>query len=259
MTQKFDNPNLPLAQPPQPPKSSLPTMYELPSEDPKEPGLPDEFHLFQSQLLRETFRPPAYSVEEIFIAADLNVYFDPDNTLWHKRPDWFAVLGVSRLYHGTELRLSYVVWDEQLTLFIIVELLSEGTAKENLGLSVNEPGEPPTKWQVYEQYLRVPYYAVFDRFTDRLRIFHLASDADQYVEIKVDEQRCLLPEIGLQLGLWHGEYQGVERLWLRWVDEQGNWLATPLELERQCVEEERLKSERLAARLRALGEDPDNI
>lgn len=38
----------------------LPTMYDLPSEDPEEDGLPDEFHDFQPQLLRETFqlKPP---------------------------------------------------------------------------------------------------------------------------------------------------------------------------------------------------------
>jgi hypothetical protein len=31
-------------------------MYDLPSEDPKEPDLPDEFHDYQPQLLRETFQ-----------------------------------------------------------------------------------------------------------------------------------------------------------------------------------------------------------
>jgi hypothetical protein len=30
----------------------LPTMYELPSEDPEEPGLPDLFHDFQPKLWR---------------------------------------------------------------------------------------------------------------------------------------------------------------------------------------------------------------
>lgn len=28
-------------------KEPLPTMYDLPSEDPEEPGLPDEFHYYQ--------------------------------------------------------------------------------------------------------------------------------------------------------------------------------------------------------------------
>jgi hypothetical protein len=30
--------------------------------------------------------------------------------LWHKRPDWFAVVGVPRLYEERDLRLSYVLW-----------------------------------------------------------------------------------------------------------------------------------------------------
>ena len=46
--------------PPRSPKDVLPTMYDLPSEDPDEPGLPDQFHLLQPRLLNETFRPPNY-------------------------------------------------------------------------------------------------------------------------------------------------------------------------------------------------------
>ena len=38
-------------------KTRLPTMYDLPSEDPEEPGLPDEFHYYQPQLLRENISP----------------------------------------------------------------------------------------------------------------------------------------------------------------------------------------------------------
>jgi Uma2 family endonuclease len=59
--------------PPQPAKATLPTMYDLPSENPEEPGLPDEFHLLQPELLRLTFRPPTYSADQIFSASDLNL------------------------------------------------------------------------------------------------------------------------------------------------------------------------------------------
>ena len=45
--------------PPRSPKEVLPTMYDLKSEDPEEPGLPDEFHDLQPELLRITFRPPS--------------------------------------------------------------------------------------------------------------------------------------------------------------------------------------------------------
>ena len=52
--------------PPLPPKETLPTMYDLPSEDQEEPGLPDEFHLLQPELLRLTFRPPTYPSDQVF-------------------------------------------------------------------------------------------------------------------------------------------------------------------------------------------------
>ena len=54
-------------------------MYDLPSEDPEEPGLPDEFHEFQPELLRLTCRPANHPPEQIFIATDLNLYYDSNH------------------------------------------------------------------------------------------------------------------------------------------------------------------------------------
>ena len=99
------------------------------------------------------------------------------------------MVGVSRLYDEIDLRSSYVIWQEGVDPFVVVELLSPGTEKEDLGeyaepvaggdsLSVNpEPGSiidtdievgnsqktkqiSPRKWEVYEQILPVPYYVV---------------------------------------------------------------------------------------------------
>ena len=148
------------------PRDRWPTMYDLPSEEPGELGLPDEFHLFQAQLLRETFQPATYPPERVFVGSDLFLYYSLDHTTWYKRPDWFAALGVSRLYEGHDLRLSYVVWQEPAPPYLVVELLSPGTEQEDLGKMVSAAGEPPTKWMVYEQILRVPYYVVFNHYTD---------------------------------------------------------------------------------------------
>ena len=60
-----------------------------------------------------------------------------------------AVLGVSRLYEQQDLRLSYVVWQEGVKPFIMVELLSPGTEKE-LGQTLRDVEQLPTKWQVCE-------------------------------------------------------------------------------------------------------------
>lgn len=146
--------------PPRSPRETLPTMYDLPSEDPEEPGLPDEYHDLQPQLLSRTFRPRCYSQERVFTASDLNLYYDVHNPRWYKRPDWFAVVDVPRLYDEKDLRLSYVLWQEGIDPFVVIELLSPGTEREDLGRYAegNEPitqtdatDTPSRKWDVYEQ------------------------------------------------------------------------------------------------------------
>jgi hypothetical protein len=54
----------------------------------------------------------------------------------------------------------------------------------------------------------------------------------------------------LGLGLWQGEYQGINHLWLRWYNRDQQWIPTPTEQESQ-------RAERLAAQLRALGVEPE--
>ncbi|MBH8574086.1 Uma2 family endonuclease [Nostocaceae cyanobacterium CENA369] len=241
--------------PPRPPKEFLPTMYDLPSEDLEEPGLPDEYHLLQPQLLRETFSPINYPEDRVFVASDLNLYYDVRHPLWYKRPDWFAVVGVPRLYEQQELRLSYVTWQEGVNPFVVVELLSPGTEKEDLGQTLRDANQPPTKWEVYERILRVPYYVVFDRYTNYLRAFQLQGSS--YIELELPQSRIWINDIQLGLGLWQGVYQGSDRQWLRWYDALGNWIGTPQERERKQLEKQKCRTERLTEQLRALGIEPD--
>ena len=98
--------------------------------------------------------------------------------------------------------------------------------------------------------MRVPYYIVFDRYSDKLQAFHLI--ADRYNEIDLTTPQIWMPSLQLGLGLCQGSYQGIERLWLRWYDVNGNWVPTPVEQESQRVEI-------LAAKLRELGIDPNQL
>ncbi|MGL5059594.1 MAG: Uma2 family endonuclease [Microcoleus sp.] len=267
---------VPQTEPPRPAKETLPTMYDLPSENPEEPGLPDEFHGLQPQLLSLTFRPVNYSPNQIFSTGDMNLYYDVRHPLWYKRPDWFGVVGVSRLYEEVDMRLSYVTWQEGVNPFIIVELLSPGTEKEDLNdaaetvpvssETVTNNGQigqeqrqekPLKKWEVYEQALRIPYYVVFSRYTDRVRAFKL--EGGHYQEIEITEDRVWMEEINLGLGLWFGEYWGVTRLWLRWYDAEGNWILTPEEQERERAQIAESQLESLIERLRNSGIDPDRF
>jgi len=263
---------IPQTETPLPAKQTLPTMYDLPSENPEEPGLPDEFHSWQPQLLSRTLRLPDYPSDRIFVGSDLNLYYDVHHSLWHKRPDWFLVLDVSRLYEQTDLRSSYVVWQEGTNPFLVVELLSPGTEKEDLGQFVETEVDtieehngqatretPPRKWDVYERILRVPYYAVFSRYSDRLRIFKL--NGGRYIEqiLDVDRPRFWIPELKLGLGVWPGEFEGINRRWLRWYDALGNWVQTDAELAISQAElavaqagKERQKRLELAEKLKSL-------
>ncbi|MBD2462378.1 Uma2 family endonuclease [Oscillatoria sp. FACHB-1407] len=255
-------------------------MYDLPSEDPNEPGLPDEFHDLQPQLLSATLRLSTYARDEIFTGTDLNLYYDVRHPLWQKRPDWFLVVGVPRLYDGVDLRSSYVIWQEGIHPFVVVELLSPGTQAEDLGpyakISQAESGlpevvldapslppengqpereTPPSKWTVYETILRVPYYVVFSRYTNKLWFFKLVGGRYEQQPLSADSPQIWIPELELGLGLWQGAYQDIERVWLRWCDRSGIWVLTPEEQ----VEQERQRAERLAARLRELGIDPEQV
>jgi Uma2 family endonuclease len=241
----------------------LPSMYDLPSEDQEEPGLPDEFHLYQPQILSQTCQPLTYPPDQVFIASDLNLYYDLEHFNWYKRPDWFVVVGGSRFYRGRDyrgqdLRQSYVIWDEGVSPLLVVELLSEGTESEDLGRTLRKVGNPPTKWEVYEQILQVPYYATFDERNSEFRRFRLRDG--QYTELRDEDTRFWIEELQLGLGIWYGSYQRIEKDWLRWYDAEGRWLLTQeeqTEQERLRAEQERQKVEMLKAQLRALGIEPD--
>ncbi len=249
------------------PVKPWPTMYDLPSENPEDPGLPDIFHDQQPQLLKETFQPPTYTSDNVFVASDLNLYYDRQHEHWYKRPDWFAVVGISPFYQGRDWRNSYVVWDEPALPLLVVELLSPGTKQEDLGRTTALPHGPPTKWEVYEKILQIPYYVVFSRYTDEVQFFKLTPTG--YVKQPLTTQTLWLPEVQLGLGLWNGKYDGLERQWLRWHDVNDQWLPTlaeraeqerqrATEAEHRAAQAEQ-RAAQLAAKLRALGLDPKEI
>ncbi|MDM8516545.1 Uma2 family endonuclease [Desulfobacterales bacterium HSG16] len=231
---------------PLPVMKSLPTMYDLPSEDPEEPGVPDLFHVSQPHLLSETFLPPDYAQNRILFACDLNLYYDIQNYGNYKRPDWFAALDVDK----DEMRLSYVIWQEKVVPSIVVELLSPGTEDEDLGLTTAQKGRPPTKWDVYEKILGVPYYVTFSRHTGKFQAFELIGG--KYVELHPVKGRLWLDKLKIGLGLWNGTWDGYEHIWLRCYDINNEWIPTSVEkLEQANLRAEQEKKKLEKANLRA--------
>jgi hypothetical protein len=82
---------------------------------------------------------------------------------------------------------------------------------------------------VYEQYLRVPHYIVYSRYTQQLRHFKL--DGGRYQEQSIQSQNpCIwLADLAIGLSIWQGVFEGIPGYWLRWCDLQGNWRLTDTE------------------------------
>ncbi len=266
--------------PPRSARETLPTMYDLPSENPEEPGLPDEFHDLQPQLLSRTLQLSGYTRENYFTASDLNLYYDVNHPLWYKRPDWFLAIDVPRLYDGKELRRSYVIWQEGKSPYVAIEFLSPGTEVEDLGRFYNEtvnaesdtpavnPRENgseqtatklPAKLEVYERYLRIPHYLVYSRYTQKLRYFKL--DGGQYQEQSLNPENAIawLADLEIGLGIWEGVFENIPGYWLRWCDSAGNWLLTDTEQAEKSKEETQAQLLQAARNLLATGMDIEQV
>ena len=127
---------------------------------------------------------------------------------------------------------------------MVVELLSPGTEAEDLGQRSRQPDQPPGKWQVYQDILRVPYYFLFDRYDNQFRAFVLNKGV--YEPQTIENQKFWVPALNLGLGVWQGHYQGIHRSWLRWYDTNEQWVPTPqeaFERERQQAQQERQRAE----------------
>ena len=151
--------------------------------------------------------------------------------------DWFA-----------KEHRSYFLWEFGKSPEVVIEIVSN-----------KKGGETGKKMREYAL-LGVWYYAVYDPQqliqATPLQIYELR--AGSYLL----KQNPFLEEIGLGLTLWTGVYEGKENQWLRWCDAAGQVLPTGAELaerERQRAEQEHQRAERLAAQLRALGVNPDEI
>ena len=134
-------------------------------------------------------------------------------------PDWFYVPNVSPLLDG-EYRRSYVMWKEFVAPLIAIEFVS-GSGKEERDATPPSETEKAGKFWVYEQAIRIPFYAIFDAWKDSLELYHLIDG--RYTKMQPnDRSHYAIPPMGVELG--RKFENGVS--WLRWWDEAGNLLLT---------------------------------
>ena len=120
-------------------------------------------------------------------------------------------------------------------------------------VSNTEGGEMDKKFDAYAR-IGIWYYLVFDPMKlvqeNELRVYELI--AGRFTP-KIDFQ---LPSVGLQATLWEGRFEGrCATSWLRWRDSEGNLIL----LGEESAARERERADLLAARLKSMGIDPEEI
>jgi hypothetical protein len=98
---------------------------------------------------------------------------------------------------------------------------------------------PPGKLEAYERYLRVPHYFVYSRYTGQLRYFKLLGGLYQEQPLNDENPIAWIADLGIGLGIWEGEFEGIQARWLRWCDRAGNWFLTDTEENAEQTAQER--------------------
>ncbi|MBX3227756.1 MAG: Uma2 family endonuclease [Labilithrix sp.] len=169
-------------------------------------------------------------------------------------PDVFLSLDVDPpALTGPDRLRSYFIWEFGKPPDIAIEIVSD-----------TEGDELSAKLRDYER-MRVAHYVVFDplKKLSKQELSAFALDGVTYVM----HPAARFEKIGLGLVVWEGELEGIRERWLRWTDLEGNLIPTGAEraetekqraeTEKQRAETEKQRADQLAAKLRALGVDPD--
>jgi len=208
----------------------LPTQDDLPDGD----GVPmeTERHKKQMDLLVDSLEP--WLGKRGYVGGNMFVYFSPNQLKNEefKGPDVFVTLGL-----GNKERKSWVVWEEGKSPDVVIELLSESTAKKDKTI----------KKDVYQNQLKVAEYFWFDPFNpDDFQGFELSRGV--YKELPFLNDSFLSQQLGLKLIRWRKLYKNVETTWLRWATLDGELLLLPAEIEAQRADTEAQRADAEAQR-----------
>jgi len=220
----------------------------------------------QSILLTDSIEPvlqKRHPDGQYCIGQDCGIYWrftDPPER-GAEAPDWFYVSNVPPTLNG-RFRRSYVLWQELIAPLIVLEFASGDGSEERdktpLSLTDRETQKPGKFW-IYEQVIRPAFYGIYEVNRASVEVYHLVDGEYQLLTANERGHYPITP-LGLELGIWQGQYQNLELPWLRWWDAQGNLLLTGqerAEQERQRAEQAELRAQRLAEQLRAAGIEPE--
>ena len=234
---------------------------------------------FQSEEQQRLLVEPLYSSKVLplpfLAAANVGLFYklkgDPIV------PDVLLSLGVQRAEDFLQRQnRSYFVWEFGKVPEVSIEIVSNREGNElTLSQKAQQEGKNCKK-DIYAQ-IGVPYYVVFDPLRQiqgksdmrdaLLRVWTISpvgyTELTALQGVSTVGEFIWLDGVNLGLTLWEGQFEEeVTRLWLRWCDRDG--LVVPTGAERADEAESKAqqaesKAQRLAARLEALGINPDEV
>ena len=261
------------------PFDCLPTAEELPDSD--DTPVDNELQDLIPSLLKAVLALLWEKRWDWFFGVDMAIYYHAKEPAIV--PDGFLSVGVQR-FIDEDLRLSYVLWEEQVVPMLVLEVVSQ-----------KRRGEYSSKKKIYRD-MGVLYYVVYNPLRRRKASLEVYKLVDGEYQLQFGNP-VWLSEIGLGIGTDRGSYQGITREWLYWYDEQGQRILTPEEQiaqerqrtteaeklaqqerqrateaqqlaqqerqrtteAQQLAQQERQRAKLLEERLRSLGVDPDSL
>ncbi len=242
------------------PHHCLPSAEELPDSD--DTPVDNELQDLIPHVLKDILALIWSERQDWYFGVDMGIYYNPQQPTDVIVPDGFLSIGVPRII-DSDLRLSYVLWDEQVIPKMVLEVVSQ-----------TRRGEYTQKKKDYAN-MGILYYVIYNplrKKKPRLEVYQLNNQQYELLE----GEPVWLSDIGLGIGREIGNYQGVEREWLYWYDQDSKRYCTAEERALQAEEkalqaEEKVlqaeekalqaeeKAKKLAEKLKSLGIDPSEF
>ncbi len=219
------------------PRHCLPSAEDLPDSD--DTPVDNELQDLIPHLLQSILALIWAERQDWYFGVDMGIYYDPNEPALV--PDGFLSVGVPRII-DEDLRLSYVLWEEQKVPILALEVVSHKRRKEY------------TKKKDFSAEMGILYYVIYNplrKRKPRLEVYQLNNGNYELLKGEI----IWLSELNLGIGKEIGTYQGIKREWLYWYDQDGKRYLTPEEQALKAQE----RTKKLEEKLRSLGVDPDQL